>query len=117
MLRSLPDAGLRLSSCLVVLVNSLLEVVKVLEAEKGKKGDEIKFGLTSLLRSRRGHGGARHRSDASAGLKVIYLVKLSHHITSSSLSHVFTHSNYHFKPITAPLMLLLNYSVYSQKMG
>lgn len=36
MLKSLPDACLCLSSCLVVLVNSLLEVVKVLEAEKEK---------------------------------------------------------------------------------
>lgn len=35
-LKSLPDARLCLSSCLVVLVNSLLEVVKVLEAEKEK---------------------------------------------------------------------------------
>lgn len=35
-LKSLPDARLCLSSCLVVLVNSLLEVVKVLGAEKEK---------------------------------------------------------------------------------
>lgn len=37
MVKSLPDAGLCFGSCLVVLVNSLLEVVKVLEAE-GKNG-------------------------------------------------------------------------------
>lgn len=37
MVKSLPDAGLRFGSCLVVLVNGLLEVVKVLEARrKGK---------------------------------------------------------------------------------
>lgn len=52
MLGSLPDAGLRSSGCLVVMVNSLLEVVKVLEAERGEKEDEIKFGLRSLLRWR-----------------------------------------------------------------
>lgn len=37
MVKSLPDAGLCFGSCLVVLVNSLLEVVKVLEAEKKGK--------------------------------------------------------------------------------
>lgn len=128
MLGSLPDAGLRFIGCLVVMVNSLLEVGKVLEAEKGKKARWNQVWINVLteaeVRSRRGHGGARHRAnvqepcgDASAGLQIIYLVRLSHHVTSSSLSRVFTHSNYHFKPITAPLMLLLNYSVYSQKMG
>lgn len=119
MLKSLPDARLCLSSCLVVVVNSLLEVVKVLEAEKGKGGwnhvrinvhPDLEVRLWPHLQVRCPRSprwrlrGPQNHIFASAG-------------TSASLSHVFTHSNYHFKPITAPLMLLLNYSVYSQKMG
>lgn len=45
MVKSLPDAGLCFGSCLVVLVNSLLEVVNVLEAEK-----KVKMKSKSLIK-------------------------------------------------------------------
>lgn len=120
MLKSLPDACLCLSSCLVVLVNSLLEVVKVLEAEKEKRGwNQVRIDVLTEVEVR-WEVRAAHRGTRWSPRQ--RLCRPQSHIfawtrTSASLSHVFTHSNYHFKPITAPLMLLLNYSVYSQKMG